>query len=154
MPAVFGHSARLDAARLRSVDSRAITAENPTGERGGGGRATEGTGARAARDLGPGWKVSPSRVVQAGETLELAAIEGQGAIEHLWLTTRPDAWRSLVLRMSWDGPDDSPAVAVPLGDFFCQGWGEFAQLLSEPMVVAPYGGMNAISPCPSGHRLG
>ena len=50
--------------------------------------------------------------------------------------------------MSWDGHGDSPAVAVPLGDFFCQGWGEYAQLLSEPMVVAPYGGMNCYFPMP------
>ena len=69
-------------------------------------------------------------------------------IEHLWLTTRPDAWRSMVLRMSWDGADEAPAVAVPLGDFFCQGWAEFAPLVSEPMVVAPHGGMNCYFPMP------
>jgi hypothetical protein len=148
MPADFGYSPRLSAARLSRVESRAITAENPSGQRGGGGRATEGTGANAARDLGVGWKVSPSRVVPAGETLELAVIEGQGVIEHLWLTTRPDAWRSMVLRMSWDSADEAPAVAVPLGDFFCQGWGEFALLLSEPIVVAPNGGMNCYFPMP------
>ena len=44
----------------RDADRRAITAENPTGERGGGGRANEGTGAHAARDLGVGWKISPA----------------------------------------------------------------------------------------------
>ncbi len=96
----FGYSPRLSAARLTRAESRAITAENPSGGRGGGGRATEGTGAKAARDLGAGWKVSPSLVVPAGETLELAAIDGAGVIEHLWVTTRPDAWRSMVLRMS------------------------------------------------------
>jgi len=148
MASTYGGPGRLGVARLRRAESRAITAENPSGARGGGGRATEGTGAKAARDLGTGWKVSPSRVVPAGETLEVAAIEGQGVIEHVWLTTRPDAWRSMVLRMSWDGEDRSPAVAVPLGDFFGQGWGEFAPLLSEPIVVAPYGGMNCYFPMP------
>ena len=34
--------------------------ENRTGEKGAGGMATEGTGAACARDLGKGWKVSPS----------------------------------------------------------------------------------------------
>ena len=46
-------------ARLRKVTTRSISPENVDGAKGGGGRATEGTGAYAARDLGPGWKVSP-----------------------------------------------------------------------------------------------
>jgi hypothetical protein len=54
----------------------------------------------------------------------------------------------MVLRMSWDGLDEAPAVVVPLGDFFCQGWGEFAPLVSEPIVVAPHGGMNCYFPMP------
>ena len=47
-------------ARLRDVTTRSISPENLDGDKGGGGRASEGTGAYAARDLGPGWKVSPS----------------------------------------------------------------------------------------------
>jgi Protein of unknown function (DUF2961) len=144
----YDGSARLGVARLRRTESRAITAENPTGEQGGGGKATEGTGANAARDLGTGWKVSPSRAIAAGETLELASIKGPGVIEHIWLTTRSDAWRSLVLRMSWDDSTDAPAVVAPLGDFFCQGWAEYAPLVSEPIVVAPHGGMNCYFPMP------
>jgi hypothetical protein len=146
--AFSGQSDLLGPARLGRAESRAITAENPSGGRGGGARATEGTGAKAARDLGVGWKVSPSRAIPAGETLEIAAIDGPGVVRHLWLTTHPDAWRSMVLRMSWDGEDEAPAVAVPLGDFFCQGWGEYAPLLSEPIVVAPHGGMNCYFPMP------
>ena len=46
-------------ARLRDVTTRSISPENLDGGKGGGGRASEGTGAYAARDLGPGWKVSP-----------------------------------------------------------------------------------------------
>ena len=68
---------------LSDVESRAITAENPTGEKGRGGLATEGDGAAAARELGPGWKVSPCRTVQPGETLVLADVgwgEGEGQI--------------------------------------------------------------------------
>ncbi|HEY0688752.1 MAG TPA: hypothetical protein VGD71_06880, partial [Kribbella sp.] len=48
------------------VETRSISAENPTGEPGQGGRRTEGTGANAARDLGLGWKVSPSIEIAAG----------------------------------------------------------------------------------------
>ena len=50
-----------DLARLhRRVVTRSISPENPTGAPGQGGRATAGTGAAAGRDLGPGWKISPS----------------------------------------------------------------------------------------------
>ena len=40
--------------RLSHAKSRSISPENFTGEKGKGGMATEGTGAHAARDLGPG----------------------------------------------------------------------------------------------------
>jgi hypothetical protein len=129
-------------------ESRAITAENPTGARGAGARATEGTGAKAARDLGLGWKVSPSRVIAAGERADLAEIKGAGVIRHLWLTMRPEAWRTLVLRITWEDDEGDPAVALPVGDLFCQGWAEFAPLMSEPIVVAPYGGLNCYFPMP------
>jgi len=51
--------------RLYDVQSRSISPENFTGERGKAGMATEGTGQRAARDLGQGWKVSPSIEIKA-----------------------------------------------------------------------------------------
>ena len=148
MSPMFSESSRLAAAQLRRLQSRAITAENPSGERGGGGERSRAPEREPLVTSARGWKVSPSRVVPAGQELELAAIVGQGAVEHIWLTTRPDAWRSLVLRMSWDGQEEAPAVAVPLGDFFCQGWAEYAPLVSEPVVVAPYGGMNCYFPMP------
>jgi hypothetical protein len=127
--------------RLSTAQTRSISAENPTGEPGRGGMATTGTGAHAARDLGPGWKLSPSIVIPAGATATLAAITGAGAIQHLWLTTHPRHWRQLVLRLHWED-DPQPAVAVPLGDFFCQGWGAFSQVSSLPVVVNPHGGFN------------
>ena len=54
--------------QLSHAQTRSITAENPTGEKGKGGVATEGTNARAARDLGQGWKVSPSIEIQPGRS--------------------------------------------------------------------------------------
>ena len=113
MPGFTG-PAHLDIARLTASESRAITAENATGARGAGARATEGAGAKAARDLGVGWKVSPSLVIGAGQRVELAAIEGPGVIRHLWLTMRVEAWRTLVLRMTWEGDEGHPAVALPV----------------------------------------
>jgi D-arabinan exo alpha-(1,3)/(1,5)-arabinofuranosidase (non-reducing end) len=110
---------------LRDVQTRSISPENFDGAVGGGARATEGTGAPCARDLGPGWKISSSVDIGAGETFELAGIAGAGKITHIWITTHRDNWRTLVLRACWDGADE-PAIEVPYGDFFCNGWGVFA----------------------------
>ena len=62
--------------RLSRAKTRSISAENPAGEKGRGGMATEGTGADCARDLGQGWKVSPSVVIEPGQTYTIADIEG------------------------------------------------------------------------------
>src|SRR5215470_6369846 len=95
---------------LTAGRSRAISAENPTGAKGAGGAALEGTGAAAARDLGQGWKVSPSIHVPADGAVTLADITGPGVIRHVWLTAPPGHWRSLVLRAYWD--DASPAAVA------------------------------------------
>ena len=41
-----------------------------------------------------------------------------------------------------------PAVEVPLGDFFCNGFATRARVSSIPIVVAPTGGMNCYFPMP------
>jgi hypothetical protein len=64
--------------RISKAVTRSITAENPTGEKGGGARAEAGTDS-ASRELGRGWKCSPCRNVLPGETLLLADIRGMGA---------------------------------------------------------------------------
>ena len=46
--------------RMSDAKTRSISPENFTGEKGKGGMATKGTGENASRDLGQGWKVSPS----------------------------------------------------------------------------------------------
>ena len=136
---------------LTSGRSRSVSPENPTGAKGAGGGATTGTGAAAARDLGAGWKISPSVEVPAGATHVLGDLPGPGVIRHVWCTTHPRHWRSLILRIHWDGAPE-PAVAVPLGDFFCSGWGEFAQISSVPVAVNPHGGFNAYWEMP--YRVG
>src|SRR5829696_4408571 len=127
--------------RLSAAQTRSISAENPTGEPGQGGMATEGTGAIPARELGQGWKVSPSIEIAGGETVTLADIEGPGAVQHIWLTVHPRHWRSLVWRIWWDD-EKSPSVETPLGDFFCNGWGERCNVSSLPVAVNPAGGFN------------
>jgi len=141
-------------ANIRHTRTRSVSPENPTGAAGEGGRAVTGTGESCARDLGPGWKISPSFEMEPHSTLTLADIAGSGTIQHIWITTHPENWRSLILRAHWDG-DPEPAVEVPYGDFFCNGWGEFAQVSSEPIAANPHGGFNSYWPMPflSGAKL-
>ncbi len=126
--------------RLSNAKSRSISAENFTGEKGAGGMATEGTGAECAKDLGQGWKVSPSVEVEAGQTFELADIEGPGAIQQIWICPTGN-WRYSILRFYWDG-EPEPSIEVPIGDFFCQGWGEYAHVNSLPVCVNPGSALN------------
>ncbi|NNG39590.1 DUF2961 domain-containing protein [Flexivirga sp. ID2601S] len=143
-----------DLARLRDARTRSISPENFDGRKGGGARATEGTGADCARELGIGWKISPSVDIEPGATFVLAEIDGPGVIEHLWATTHRDNWRTLVLRAYWDGAAE-PAIEVPFGDFFANGWGQFAQVSSAMVAANPHGGFNSYWPMPyrSGARL-
>ena len=127
---------------LRDGRSRSVSPENPAGGKGAGGGAATGTGAAAARDLGPGWKISPSVEIGAGGTHTVAEVAGPGVIRHMWLAVPPARLRSVVLRAYWDGAAD-PAIAVPLGDLFCQGWASFAQVSSVPVAVNPHGGLNS-----------
>jgi hypothetical protein len=126
--------------RLSSAETRSISPENLTGERGKGGMATEGTGAGCARDLGRGWKISPSMRVAPGTTQVLADIEGSGAIQHIWLTPTGH-WRFSILRIYWDG-QEQPSVECPVGDFFACGWQKFAPVYSLPVCVNPGSAFN------------
>lgn len=93
------------------LQSRSISFENPTGARGAGGRA--------ASPLGVGRKGSPARMIEPGETLEIADIRGPGIIRHIWMATYDvvDTMRGLVIRAYWD-EQEHPSIAAPLGDFF------------------------------------
>ncbi len=126
--------------RLSNAKTRSISPENFTGEKGKGGMATEGTGKDAARELGQGWKVSPSVRIEAQSTFTLADIKGSGAIQQIWLTPTGH-WRFLILRMYWDG-EKQPSVEVPVGDFFACGWGEYAHVSSLPVCVNPGSAFN------------
>jgi hypothetical protein len=142
---------------LSDAKSRSISAENPRGEKGGGARAAldDPQAARAARELGPGWKVRPCITLPAGSVTTLAEIEGPGAIEHVWITCRERAYRSCLVRMYWDG-EERPSVECPLGDFFAclpvrqqtGGHGLRYVVNSLPVAVNPAGGFNSYWPMP------
>ena len=134
---------------LSGAKSRSITAENPTGEKGRGAmaRIAEGDMTHPARELGMGWKVRPYVEIEAGEVYEIASITESGKITHMWMTAHMESVRSLILRIYWDD-EEVPSVEVPLGDFFCNGWCERANISSAPISVNPAGGYNCYFPMP------
>ena len=136
--------------QLSSAKTRSISPENFTGKKGGGALATEGTGAHAARDMGKGWKISPSVVIKSGETFTIADIEGPGAVQQIWMTPTGN-WRFSILRIYWDD-SDIPSVECPLGDFFASGWGEFAQVSALPICVNPGSAFNCYWEMPFRNR--
>lgn len=126
--------------RLSNAQTRSISPENFDGAKGKGGMATEGTGASCARDLGQGWKISPSIRIAAGEERVLAAIDGPGAIQQIWMTPTGH-WRYSILRIYWDG-QEHPSVECPVGDFFACGWQKYAQVSSLAVCVNPGSAFN------------
>ena len=140
---------------LTNAKTRSISAENPTGAKGGGAHAdpavtaTEFGGgvSHPASQLGKGWKVRPCIPIPAGSEITLADVEGPGVIQHIWITVAPKALRSCVLRMAWDD-EAAPSVEVPLGDFFALAHAARYDVNSLPVAVNPDGGMNCYWPMP------
>ena len=126
--------------RLSNAKTRSISPENFTGEKGKGGMATEGTGARAARELGQTWKVSPSVRIKPGEAFVMADINGSGAIQHIWMTPTGNN-RLNLLRIYWDD-EKAPSIECPAGDFFACGMGQYTQVTSSAVCVNPGSGFN------------
>ncbi len=126
---------------LSDAKSRSICPESFEGKPGEAGKYTTGNGAGCARDLGQGWKVSPSVTIKPGTTFTMCDIHGSGAIQHIWLTLGTDLWRDMILRFYWDGMD-TPAVEVPAGDFFCNGWNVYAPVNSLAVCANPARGFN------------
>ena len=133
--------------RLKNGQSRSINWENRNGEKGKGGMASS--------DLGPSRKGSPCiPKIEAGETVTLGEIQGEGIIQHIWITVTDRTsernryvLRDLVLRMYWDD-EEFPSVECPLGDFFCCGFGVSYQVNSVPIAVNPTRGFNSYFPMP------
>ena len=137
---------------LTDAQTRSISAENLTGAKGMGGMAIPNpaepkpaASARAADDLGQGWKVKPFLRVNAGETVTLRDVAGPGAIPHIWMVEGLS--RSHVLRFYWDG-EETPSVEAPAPDFFAVGHEMFARVNSQAVVVNPTNALNCFWPMP------
>ncbi|HLN73314.1 MAG TPA: glycoside hydrolase family 172 protein [Prolixibacteraceae bacterium] len=134
--------------RLSNAQSRSISPENFTGEKGKGGMArledkdkpNVANASDAARDLGQGWKVNPYIRIKSGETITIAEMAGPGAIQHIWMTPTGN-WRFTIMRIYWDD-ETEPSVECPVGDFFGMGWNEYAPLTSLPVCVNPGSAFN------------
>ncbi|WP_448522689.1 glycoside hydrolase family 172 protein [Pseudothermotoga sp.] len=131
---------------LSDAETRSISAENPTGEKGGGAKAVPDEN-NPAFMLGKGWKVRPCIDLEPQSTTVLADIAGPGIVQHIWITVDPKAYRDTVFRMYWD-EEEKPSVEVPLGDFFCNGHGMRYNVVSIPIAVNPSGGFNCYFPMP------
>ena len=130
--------AGMDPSRILPLDSRAATFENPTGERGAGGKAFGGR------------KGAPSRVLAPGETVVLADIAGPGTVRHIWMTfppARPETMRALTLEVFYDGANQ-PSISVPALDFFGLPHGRPVAYHSALTSVQEGRGYNAYFPMP------
>jgi hypothetical protein len=97
----------------KGVQTRWFSFENAEIERGRAGRENRGAKGHAFDS------------VSAGETKTLLNIAGGGMVRRIWLTVSdrsPEMLRSLRIDMFWDAAA-TPAVSVPLGDFFGVGLG-------------------------------
>jgi len=95
------------------VETRWTSFENSSGGKGAGGAENKKGKGHAFEFMAP------------GETKTLMDVTGGGIIQRMWLTVSersPQSLRSLKLEMYWDG-SATPAVSVPLGDFFGVGLG-------------------------------
>ncbi|MGH2760677.1 MAG: glycoside hydrolase family 172 protein [Actinomycetota bacterium] len=126
-----------------NLDSRAVTFENPTGERGAGGRAAGGR------------KAAPSKRLAPNEKVTLADIAGPGVIRHIWVTfppTPPETMRAMWMEVFHDGADE-PSVSVPCLDFFGLPHGR-PVAFSSALVAAQEGrGFNSYVPIPIVERI-
>ncbi len=139
-----------------SAESRIVSPENPTGEKGKGAMAVPDPSnpdlafSQAAVDLGRGWKVRPFVKVKPHDTVTMMDVLGSGVIEHIWMATSPD-WkgngRASVLRFYWDG-EETPSIEAPMTDFFAIGHDVFARVNSLPVVDVPTSAMNCYWPMP------
>jgi len=137
MPVVSAQGADMSQLyRVKDAETRSISPENLTGEKGKGGMATleEGTAAHAARELGQGWKVNPYIHIEPGKTFMLAEVTGSGVGDY----------RLMMLRFYWNG-ETNPSVEVPVGDFFAAGWGmgNEPRITSLAVCVNPRSGFNS-----------
>lgn len=141
---------------LMNAETRMVSPENPTGEKGAGGMAIPDPSnpdlpfSGSAVHLGQGWKVRPFIKPKAGETVTIMDVNGPGMIQHIWMATEGNFsgnGRGCILRFYWDG-EKEPSVEVPMTDFFAVGHDAFARVNSQAVIVNPTSSLNCYWPMP------
>ena len=126
-----------------TLDSRAVTFENPNGARGAGGTAHDGR------------KGAPNRVINPGERVVLADITGPGVVRHIWMTFMP-GWpqhmRAVWLEVFYDGAPE-PSVSAPCLDFFGAPHGRPVAFASALTAMHEGRGFNTWIPMPFRRRV-
>jgi hypothetical protein len=127
------------------VESRSITFENPTGEKGRGGMA--------ASKIGVGRKGAALKNIEPGETVTLCDLPGPGVIRRMWVTlpAKPENLLGFVLRGYWDG-QVTPSIEAPLGDFFGCAHGIAKAYQSAIHSVTDGAGLSIFLPMPFARR--
>jgi hypothetical protein len=147
--------------KLTNGITHLITAENVYGKKGAGGMARIGelqedvarigqnadSDARAARELGQGWKVRPCIALRKSSVTPILDLQMSGRITHIWITMDDRYFRDIILRMYWDG-EEFPSVECPIGDFFCLPFCKTLKIASIPINVNPTRGCNCYFPMP------
>ena len=137
-------------------ESRMISPENPTGERGKGAMAVPDPSSPnlpfsgPSVHLGQGWKVNPFIKIAAHTTVTIMDVAGPGTIEHIWMASSDNYagnGRSTVLRFYWDD-EATPSVEVPMTDFFAIGNDRFAPVNSAVVIDNPLAALNCYWPMP------
>ena len=129
-----------------TVETFWASPENPKGHKGAGATTHKGRKGR------------PSFPLKNGERVVLAEDSGRsGIVRRIWMTLDPRSpvvLRGLRLAFYWDGAS-TPAIDVPLGDFFGQGLG-LCQAFESIFFSNPEGrSFNSVLPMPfmAGFRI-
>lgn len=123
----------------KGVETRWVSAENPTGERGKGGTTNKGAKGDAYLLLPP------------NERTVIFDQKGAGIITKIWSANvmywRKEARRNVIMEIYWDDAD-KPAVAVPFVEFFGNGLGLYKAFESELFANPEARSHNAFIPMP------
>ena len=125
--------------------SRAATFENPAAAAAGGSN---------------GRKERPNKLLDPGERVVLADLEGPGTVTHLWLTVgapapddaTPSFLRRQVLEVFY-GAASEPSVSVPVPDFFGAVHGVPVSYASALTVINEHRGFASRMPLPFADRI-
>jgi hypothetical protein len=124
---------------LKSLQSRAASAENINAEVGSGGQSNHGR--KGSPCIWP---------FRKGEKHVLLDAKGPGMVRHIWCTIPPgniEHMRNVIIRMYWDN-QEQPSVEVPLGDFFGIAHGRQRNMNTEFVGMQAGKGFNCWIPMP------